>query len=80
MATNDSIKVLDNFEGAMIGDYSIKNNIVFIDLKKEEPTFGYRNRKFDYNLHFHFGLENQTNKKKNINFFIECKREEELET
>lgn len=78
MTTSDSIKILDDFEGAMISDYSIKGNIIFMHLKKEKPTFGYRNKKFDYNLHFHFGIQNLTNKKNIIKFFIECKNEDEL--
>lgn len=78
MATNGAVKILDNFEGAMIGNYSIKNNNIFMHLKKEKPTFGYKNKKFDYNLHFHFGVYNQTNKKNILNIFIECNTKEEL--
>jgi len=78
MAINEKIKILDNFEGAMIGDYSIRNNIIYARLKKEKPTYGFRNEKIDYNLHFHFGIKNQTNKKIIIKVFIECKKEEEL--
>ena len=37
-----------------------------------------RNKTFDYNLHFHFGIKNQTNAKINIKIFIKCKSEEEL--
>lgn len=70
--------VLDNFEGAMVGNYHIKDNNIFMELKKEKPTFGYRNKKFDYNLHFHFGLRNRFAKKNNVNIFIECKNEKGL--
>jgi len=76
--TNKSLQVLDNFEGAMIGDYNIKDNNVFITLKKEKPTLGYRNKKFDYNLHFHFGLCNQSKGENEYNIFIGCYKEEKL--
>lgn len=62
----------------MIGDYSIENNNLFIRLKNEKPTFGFRNRKFDYNLHFCFGIYNKTNKKNIFNIFIECDNKEDL--
>ena len=78
MEKNESIKILDNFEGAMIGEYNIKNNNIYMHLKMEKPTIGYRNKNFDYNLHFHFGIKNQISKKINIKFFIQCKSEEEL--
>ena len=78
MAANSPIKIFDNFEGAMIGDYSIKNNNIFLHLKKEKVTFGYRNKKFDYNLHFHFGIQNKTDKKNIVKFFVECKSEDDL--
>jgi hypothetical protein len=74
-----SIKILDHFEGAMINGYSINKNNIYIYLKKEKPTIGYRNKKFNYNLHFHFGIKNKINKKININIFIECKNEDELQ-
>jgi hypothetical protein len=78
MLKNKPIRVIHNFEGAMIGNYSIKDNNVYLNLKKEKPTYGYKNRKFDYNLHFHFCVENTTNKKVTLNFFIGCKSEEKL--
>jgi len=78
MVVNDPIKIFDNFEGAMIGDYSIKDNDIFMDLKREKSTVGYRNKKFDYNLHFHFGIQNQTTEKIIVNIFIECKSEGDL--
>ena len=73
-----SFKVLTKFEGAMIGDYVIEENNLFIKLKKEKPTFGYKNVKFDYNLHFNFGLINKSKKEKIIRIFLECKSEKEL--
>jgi hypothetical protein len=72
------IQILSNFKGAMIGEYSLENEKIFLKLKKEKPTVGYKNEKFDYNLHFNFGLLNPTNKKKEISIFIECKKESEL--
>jgi hypothetical protein len=66
------ITILDDFEGSMIGKYEIKNNDIFFNLKKENPTYGFRNKKFDYNLHFNFGLYNPSNSKKTINIFINC--------
>jgi hypothetical protein len=66
MEAKNSVKILDNFEGSMIGSYSLKNNNIFINLKKEKPTYGYKKAKIDYNLHFHFGIQNQINKKNKI--------------
>jgi len=72
------IKVIDNFEGAMIGDYYVKDDNIFIELKKEKPTYGYRNKKIDYNLHFNFGLCNCSDVEIIVNVFIECKNKNSL--
>lgn len=74
----NQIKILNEFKGSMIGDYSIKDNSIFLSLKKEKPTLGFRDKKFDYNLHFNFGLSNLTDLNKEIKIFLECSSEKEL--
>lgn len=78
MGKKGIIKILDKFEGAMIANYIIKDNNIYMELKKEKPTFGFRNKKFDYNLHFHFGLHNQSKKDEIYNIFIECDNNNDL--
>lgn len=79
MGENGNIKVLDNFEGAMIGSYSIKDNNIYLTLKKEKPTIGYRKKIFNYNLHFHFGLQNQSRKDEVYHIFVDCDNNNDLE-
>ena len=76
---NNNIKIINNFEGAMIGNYSIENNNLFIQLKKEKPTLGYKKKEFDYNLHFNFGIKNNSQDDKEFNVFIDCTKEDELQ-
>ncbi len=76
---NVSIEVINEFEGAMIGDYYTKEKNLFMTLKREKPTFGYRDKEFDYNLHFNFGLKNLSNDEKEITVFIGCSDRDELQ-
>lgn len=78
MEEKKHVIILDDFEGSMIGKYQVENNKIFINLKKEKPTFGFRNKKFDYNLHFHFGLYNSCNEEKTVEIFIECRDKKRL--
>jgi hypothetical protein len=74
----DSIEVFDEFENAMISKYSIQDYKMYIDLKKEKPTIGFKNKKFDYNLHLNFGVYNKSQDEKEISVFIDCSKENEL--
>jgi len=73
---NGNVEVLDKFEGAMIGNHEILDDNIFFELKKEQPTYGFNNKKFDYNLHFHFGIKNHSDKNIILNIFIECKNKD----
>ena len=70
--TPDEIELLYDFEGAMIDpDHKITYNNLYLKIKKENITKGFREY-FNYNLHFNFGLRNNTLKKIRINIHIEC--------
>jgi len=72
------IKFLDDFEGSMIGNHHFQGNNLFIELKKEKPTEGHNKKKFDYNLHFHFGLCALSNDMDNVNIFIDSNNKNDL--
>lgn len=75
---NYGIEVLTDFQGAMIDKYTVKENNIYLTLKKEKPTIGYKNREFDYNLHFNFGLKNLLNTEQELLIFLDCNNEIKL--
>lgn len=69
--------VLDQFKGSMIGKKRYEDQKVFLQLKKEATTRGFT-EDHDYNLHFHFGIENTEERDIDVSFFIGCDEKEEL--
>ena len=58
-----SLKIIDDFQGSMIGEYSVNDKEILIQLKKEKATRYLKYNSTDYNLHFHFGLKNDSSRK-----------------
>jgi len=65
------IKVVDNFEGASIGNYHIRDDRIYATLK-EEPLVKKDGIVHDYGWHFVFGLKNNSKNSKEIKIFINC--------
>lgn len=71
------MKILKDFAGASIGDYTIEGNKIFCKIRKEKINI-VKGAKFDYSLHYNFGVENTSNKKKDIEIFINCKDKNDI--
>ena len=74
---NNNLKVIKDFEGSLIQDFIIEGNDVYIVIRKDHLTDGYI-KTFNYNLHFHFGIENFSDNNKSVNIYIECHDKREL--
>ncbi len=63
------IRIIKEFQGASIGNFKFSDRALFIDYKREPLVFrdGLRH---DYNWHFAFGLENNSNDEKKITIYI----------
>lgn len=53
------VEVIDNFPGAMIDSWNVRRNIIRINKPKEKITIS-SGISFDYNLHFNFGIRNNS--------------------
>lgn len=73
MNNKNEVEIIDDFEGAMIGKHEINSYNIYLDLKKEKPTIGFNNKKWNYNLHFNFGIHNFSKQDKTYKIFINCK-------
>lgn len=71
------INVLTDSPGCICGKTDVHGNDVFISTVTE-PITCVKGMMFDYNLHFCFGLENQTNVQQQVNIFINCTNNEVL--
>jgi len=67
----NDLEVISNFEGSMVGRSRIEKNRVFIEIRKERITKGYK-LDFDYNIHFHFGISNHSESEREVEVFLDC--------
>jgi len=63
------VKILDNFQGSSIGNYTICNNKIFASFK-EEPLVKKDGTTHNYNSHFIFSIKNNSNDLCEIELFI----------
>jgi len=73
----NNLRIFDDFPGSMIGQSRIEGSNVYVELKKDPLTKGYLEW-HDYNLHFNFGIRNESKKELDVSFFIGCKGDNEL--
>lgn len=66
------VKIIVDFEGAMIGSYNLNGSNLNMELKKEKITTYFKQLSTDYNLHFNFGLRNSSDHLKKIKVNIGC--------
>ena len=73
---------MKNFPSSLAGEYEIKDENVYINLKKEKETIFAPNgsRSADYNLHFHFGIKNFFKYSKKVAIHVECKDNASLQS
>ena len=62
----------------MISNYKIQGSDVSIEIVKEEPTIYYSGLVANYNLHFNFGIKNNSKDKILVKFFIDYSEEKVL--
>ncbi|HHD15942.1 MAG TPA: hypothetical protein ENK47_04475 [Euryarchaeota archaeon] len=71
------ITVVDDFEGAMISTGRVDGSRLFMGIRKEPVTKGYR-LEFDYNLHFHFGIRNAGDGERTVEVLVDSTPDDEL--
>jgi len=73
-----NVRVIGDFEGAMVGPASVEGDVLKLGIKREAITKGYR-LEFDYNLHFLFGIENASEGDRDLRVCFDCDPDEGLD-
>lgn len=71
------MKVLSNFEGAMVGPDEVRNNEIFLRVREEKTTCadGFCH---DYGYHFSFGIENDSDEVAEARIYLNCRSADDV--